>query len=157
MPNTHTFSRSLAKLKRICLSPCERHAINRVCAERVNRSHQIFWVKTAGLCAYSLLFLIAVLGTGCAARPYPASEALQAKFGKPQRLSRAEQERAAGLNEGRAEVLRQLWEQNAIEGKSNAGATNGTSQPFFRRVWVPERVVNGVTFRAGYQTVLYYR
>jgi hypothetical protein len=93
---------------------------------------------------------------GCAARPYPASEALQAKFGKPEKLSKAEQERAAGENQGRAEVLNAIWQEQAIEGKTPAG-TAASSHPYYRRVWVPERVVNGVTFRSGYQTVLYYK
>ena len=100
--------------------------------------------------------LIAVFSAGCAARPYPASEALQAKFGKPEKLSKAEQERAAGENEGRAEVLNAIWKEQAIEGKTPSGPA-ANSHPYFRRVWVPERVVNGVTFRSGYQTVLYYK
>ena len=103
-----------------------------------------------------LWLLIPLVGAGCAARPYPASEALRAKFGKPEKLSKLEQERAAGENEGRAEVLNAIWQQEAIEGKTASGAT-ANSHPYYRRVWVPERVVNGVTFRAGYQTVLYYR
>jgi hypothetical protein len=105
---------------------------------------------------YGLWLLIPLVGAGCAARPYPASESLRAKFGKPEKLSKAEQERAAGENEGRAEVLNAIWQQEAIEGKTASGAT-ANSHPYYRRVWVPERVVNGVTFRAGYQTVLYYR
>ena len=100
--------------------------------------------------------LIPILGAGCAARPYPASEALRAKFGKPEKLSKAEQERAAGENEGRAEVLNAIWQEQAIEGRTPSGVA-ANSHPYYRRVWVPERVVNGVAFRAGYQTVLYYR
>lgn len=101
------------------------------------------------------LWLLMPLLAGCAARPYPGSEALQAKFGKPEKLSKSEQERAAGENAGRAEVLNAIWQEQAIEGKTPLGTS--ASQPFYRRVWVPERVVNGVRFRAGYQTVLYYR
>ena len=100
--------------------------------------------------------LMPLLGAGCAARPYPASEALRAKFGKPEKLSKAEQQRAAGENEGRAEVLNAIWQEQAIEGRTPSGVA-ANSHPYYRRVWVPERVVNGVTFRAGYQTVLYYR
>jgi hypothetical protein len=103
-----------------------------------------------------LVCLITLFCAGCAARPYPASEALKAKFGKPEKLNKAEQERAAGENEGRAEVLNAIWQEQAIEGKTPAG-TAASSHPYYRRVWVPERVVNGVTFRSGYQTVLYYK
>ena len=99
---------------------------------------------------------VTLLSAGCAARPYPASEALQAKFGKPEKLSKAEQKRAAGENEGRAEVLNAIWQEQAIEGKTPGGAA-ASSHPYYRRVWVPERVVNGVTFRSGYQTVTYYK
>jgi hypothetical protein len=102
-----------------------------------------------------LLCLITLFCTGCAARPYPASEALQAKFGKPEKLSKSEQERAAGENEGRAEVLNAIWQEQAIEGKT-PGGTAASGHPYYRRVWVPERVVNGVKFRSGYQSVLYY-
>jgi hypothetical protein len=104
----------------------------------------------------SLLFLITLFCAGCASRPYPASEALQAKFGKPEKLNKAEQERAAGENEGRAEVLNAIWQEQAIEGKT-PGGTAANSHPYYRRVWAPERVVNGVTFRSGYQSVLYYK
>src|ERR1700730_6902230 len=69
----------------------------------------------------SLFCLITLFCAGCAARPYPASEALQAKFGKPQKLNRAEQERGAGENEGRAEVLNAIWQEQAIEGKTAGG------------------------------------
>lgn len=78
-----------------------------------------------------------------------ASEALRAK------RSDLNIERAAGENAGRAEVLNAIWREQAIEGKMPSGTS--ASQPYYRRVWVPERVVNGVRFRAGYQTVLYYR
>jgi hypothetical protein len=104
----------------------------------------------------SFLCLITLFCAGCAARPYPASEALQAKFGKPEKLNKAEQERAAGENEGRAEVLNAIWQEQAIEGKTLAWRA-ADRHPYYRRVWVPERVVNGVTFRSGYQTVLYYK
>jgi hypothetical protein len=104
----------------------------------------------------SLSCLITLFCVGCAARPYPASEALQSKFGKLEKLSKAEQERAAGENEGRAEVLNAIWREQAIEGKSPGGSAS-SSHPYCRRVWVPERVVNGVMFRSGYQTVLYYK
>jgi hypothetical protein len=53
-------------------------------------------------------------------------------------------------------VLNAIWQEQAIEGKT-AGGTAANSHPYYRRVWVPERVVNGVTFRSGYQTVLYYK
>ena len=100
--------------------------------------------------------LVTLFCAGCAARPYPASEALQAKFGKPEKLNKEEQERAAGENEGRAEVLNAIWQEQAIENKTPPG-TAASSHPYYRRVWVPERVVNGVPFRSGYQTVLYYK
>jgi len=103
-----------------------------------------------------LSYCTTLVCAGCAAQPYPASEALQSKFGKPEKLTKAEQERAAGENEGRAEVLNSIWQEQAIEGKSPAG-TAASSHPYYRRVWVPERVVNGVTFRSGYQTVTYYK
>lgn len=64
-----------------------------------------------------------------------------------------------GEAQGRSQALREVWQAQAVDGpagptgprSSTTGA--GSGSPTMRRVYVPSRVVNGVTYPGGYQSV----
>jgi len=64
----------------------------------------------------------------------------------------------AGLKDGeaaaRAEEMQKKYEREVIYGLPSEACSAG--EPTKRRVYVPEREVNGVKYRGGYQTVDYY-
>lgn len=60
-----------------------------------------------------------------------------------------------GGEEARKEILTKKWEREAIYGLPPEGSPAG-SPAFHRRVWVAEREVNGVKYKAGYQDVEVY-
>lgn len=57
-----------------------------------------------------------------------------------------------GAAAARAEYVQEVWQREAVEGRT---AANGHSPFEFvtRRVFVPSRTMNGVTYPAGYQVV----
>lgn len=60
-----------------------------------------------------------------------------------------------GQEEARSEILKEKWKREAVYGLPPEGSVAKPST--VRRVWVPEREVNGVKYAAGYQTVEAYR
>jgi hypothetical protein len=60
-----------------------------------------------------------------------------------------------GANQARAEQLNEQWKREAIYGLPPEGQSNKV--PVHRRVYVPERTVNGVKYRGGYQDVVVYQ
>lgn len=62
-----------------------------------------------------------------------------------------------GAAAARAERLNKEWEREAVYGLPREGTADADKTPQYRRVYVPERTVNGVTYSGGYQTVEVYK